>query len=71
MTKDAAVIAIALALMSGYYWARWQRAETVNRATKAAADAAGRAAWRSRGGMVLVGFAVYALIDLWLRGRGR
>lgn len=71
MTKGAAVIAISLALMAGYYWARWRRAETVNRLAKAAADGAGKVAWRARGVILLVGAAVYVVIDLWLRGRGR
>lgn len=71
MTKGAAVIAISLALMTGYYWARWRRAETVNRAAKATADGVGKVAWRARGVILLVGAAVYVAIDLWLRGRGR
>jgi hypothetical protein len=71
MTRDAAVLAVIGALMLGYYWARWRRAETTNKAAKAAVDAAGRQAWRARGVMVLVGFVVYVLIDLWIRGSGR
>lgn len=71
MTKDAAVIAVLLALMVGYHWARWRRAETTNRVARGAADTAGKAAWRARGLIVLVGAAVYAVIHLWLHGRGR
>jgi len=71
MTRDAAVLAVVGALMLGYYWARWRRAETTNKTAKAAGDAAGKQAWRARAVMVLVGFFVFALIDLWLRGSGR
>ena len=71
MTRHAAVLAVIGALMLGYYWARWRRAETTNRVAQAAAGNAGKQAWRARGVIVLVGFFVYALVDLWLRGRGR
>ncbi|MGE5289543.1 MAG: hypothetical protein ACM3ML_20570 [Micromonosporaceae bacterium] len=71
MTRDAAVIAIVIALMVGYYWARWRRAETTNRMARAAADTAGKTVWRARGAIVLVGAAVYVVIDLWFRVQGR
>jgi len=71
MTRDAAVLAVIGALMLGYYWARWRRAENTNRVAKAAVDTAGKQAWRARGVMVLVGFFVFVLIDLWIRGSGR
>jgi hypothetical protein len=71
MTRDAAVLAIIGALMAGYYWARWRRAEAANRTARAAVNAAGRQAWRARGAILLAGFIVFVLIDLWFRGRGR
>lgn len=71
MTRDAAVLAVIGALMLGYYWARWRRAENVNKAAQTAGGIAGKQAWRARGVMVLVGFFVFALIDLWIRGSGR
>ena len=71
MTRHAAVLAVIGALMLGYYWARWRRAEGTNRVAQAAAGAAGKQAWRARGVIALVGFFVFALIDLWLRGSGR
>ena len=42
MTAIAATVAIFVALMVGYYWARWRRAETSLRAAKSQADAAGK-----------------------------
>jgi hypothetical protein len=71
MTADAAVIAIFIALLAGYYWARLQRAETANRAAKAASAAGGRQVWRARGAILLIGFVVFTVINLWFRGRGR
>lgn len=71
MTKDAAVLAVVIALMLGYYWARWRRAEASSRGARAQADAAGKAAWRARGAVVIVVILVYLVIELWFRGRGR
>ena len=71
MTEEAAVIAIVLALAGGYYWARWRRAENARRLAKATADTANKGAWRARGVILLVGVAVYAVINLWIHGRGR
>jgi hypothetical protein len=71
MTRDAAALAVIVALTLGYYWARWRRAEATNRVAKAAVDTAGKQAWRARGMILLIGVVVYAVIDLWFRGRGR
>ena len=71
MTPDAAVLAISVALMGGYAWARWRQRENTNRVAKAASEAAGRQAWRARGVLLLIGVAVYAAIELWFRGSGR
>jgi hypothetical protein len=71
MTRDAAALAVIVALMLGYYWARWRRAEAINRTADAAKDAAGRQAWRARGVILLVGVLVLAVVGLWLRGQGR
>ena len=71
MTQTAAVVAVVVSLMLGYYWARWRRAEGSARSSRALADAAGRAAWKARGAIVLVGVFVYVAIHLWINGRGR
>lgn len=57
MTAEAAALAISLALMGGYYWARWRRAENTRRVAKAAVDTAEKGAWRARGMALLVGIA--------------
>jgi hypothetical protein len=71
MTSGAAVIAVVLALMVGSYWARWRRAEGSAKSARAMADGAGKAVWRARGSMLLVGVAVYVAVALWFRGLGR
>jgi len=71
MTRDAAALAVIIALMVGYYFARWRRAETSLKVNKTLADAAGKTAWRARGVMLLVAAALWAIIDAWLRGSGR
>lgn len=71
MSKGAALIAVVIALMLGYYWARWRRAEGSAKAAKTMADGAGKAVWRARGSMLLVGVGVYIAIALWFRGQGR
>jgi hypothetical protein len=55
MTTDAAALAVIIALMVGYYFARWRRAETSLKTNKAFAEASGKAAWRARGGCCLWG----------------
>jgi ABC-type amino acid transport system permease subunit len=71
MTADAAALAVIIALMVGYYFARWRRAETSRKTNKAIADVAAGVAWRTRGTMLLVGAALWAIIDAWFRGKGR
>ena len=66
MTRDAAAVAVIVALMLGYYWARWRRAEGSARSARALADAAGRQAWKARGMILLVGVAVYVVLHAWL-----
>ena len=62
-------MAVIVALLLGYYWARWRRAEGSAKSARALADAAGRAAWRARGMILLVGVAVYVALHSWLGGR--
>ncbi|HEX9354512.1 MAG TPA: hypothetical protein VF933_11940 [Streptosporangiaceae bacterium] len=69
MTRDAAAVAVIVALLLGYYWARWRRAEASAKGSRLLAEAASRAAWRARGMIVLVGVAVYVALHTWLGGR--
>ena len=66
MTQTAAVVAVVVSLMLGYYWARWRRAEGSARSARALADAAGRQAWKARGMILLIGVAVYVVLHAWL-----
>jgi hypothetical protein len=69
MTRDAAAVAVIVALMLGYYWARWRRWEGSAKSARALADAASKQAWRARGMIALVGVAVYVVIHIWIGGR--
>lgn len=69
MTREAAVVAVIVALMLGFYFARWRRWEGSAKSARVLADAAARQAWKARGAMVLVGVAVYVVLHLWLKGR--
>jgi hypothetical protein len=71
MTADAAVLAVSIALMGGYAWARWRQRENANQTAKTVAANAGRQVWRARGWLLLAGVVVFALVDLWFRGSGR
>ena len=55
MTQEAAAVAVIVALMLGYYFARWRRWEGSAKSARVLADAASRAAWKARGAMLLVG----------------
>ena len=61
-------MAVVVALLLGYYWARWRRAEASAKGNRALAEAASRAAWRARGMILLVGVAVYVVVHKWLGG---
>lgn len=69
MTREAAAVAVIVALLLGYYWARWRRAEASAKGNRALAEAASRAAWRARGMIALVLVAVYVALHLWLKGQ--
>ena len=69
MTQSAAAVAVIVALMLGYYFARWRRWEGSAKSARVLADAASRAAWKARGAMLLVAVAVYVVLHAWLGGR--
>jgi hypothetical protein len=69
MTQEAAAVAVIVALMLGYYFARWRRWEGSAKSARVLADAASRAAWKARGAMLLVAVAVYVVLHAWLGGR--
>jgi|HubBroStandDraft_4_1064222.scaffolds.fasta_scaffold241452_1 hypothetical protein len=69
MTQTAAVVAVVVALMLGYYFARWRRWEGSAKSARVLADQAAKQAWKARGAMALVAVAVYVALHLWLQGR--
>jgi hypothetical protein len=71
MTASAAVVGIVLALIAGFYFSRYDRAERTARLARAAAGTAGAQVWRARRTIFVIGLAVFAVVNLWFRGRGR
>jgi hypothetical protein len=71
MTIGAAVIAIVVAMMGGYYFARWRRSEGSLKSARTLTEGAGKAAWGARRAMLLTGLAIAAAIYLWIHGKGR
>jgi hypothetical protein len=69
MTSDAAVVAVIVALMLGYYFARWRRWEGSAKSARVLADAASRAVWKARAAMLLVGVALYVVLRIWIEGK--
>ena len=69
MTRDAAAVAVIVALMLGYYFARWRRWEGSAKSARVLADAASRAVWKARAAMLLVGVALYVVLRIWIEGK--
>jgi len=69
MTQTAAVVAVVVALMLGYYFARWRRWEGSAKSARVLADAASRAVWKARAAMLLVGVALYVVLRIWIEGK--
>jgi hypothetical protein len=69
MTREAATVAVVVALMLGYYFARWRRWEGSAKSARVLADAASKAAWKARGVMLLVAVALYVVLRIWLTGK--
>jgi hypothetical protein len=69
MTREAATVAVVVALMLGYYFARWRRWEGSAKSARVLADAASKAAWKARGAMLLVAVALYVVLRIWLTGK--
>ena len=71
MSSYAAVVAIAVSLLAGFYYARWLRAERSLKGAKRDKGAAGKNARSAR--LVLAGVAVVLVVAVraWLAGKGR
>jgi hypothetical protein len=67
MTETAATVAVIVALMLGYYFARWRRWEGSAKSARVLADAASKAVWKARGAMLLVAVALYVVLRIWLK----
>ena len=71
VTREAAAVAVIVALLAGRYGRMWREREADRRFAQTRATNAMKAVWRARGGIVVVGIVVAATVNLWLHGRGR
>jgi hypothetical protein len=71
VTREAAAVAVIVALLAGWYGRMWREREADRRFAQTRATNAMKAVWRARGGIVVVGIVVAATVNLWLHGRGR
>jgi hypothetical protein len=71
MMQTVAIAAIAIALMAGYYFARWQLRENSVRSATAQLEGAIKQAWRARKAILFTALATAALIEYWIRSHGR
>jgi hypothetical protein len=71
VTREAAAVAVIVALLAGWYGRMWREREADRRFAQTRATNAMKAVWRARGGIVVVGVVVAATVNLWLHGRGR
>lgn len=70
MTRDAAVVCIALALMGGWYGRHLLQATQDVAAARARLAAALKAVWAARRIALVVGFVIAIAADFWMRHRG-
>jgi hypothetical protein len=71
VTRDAAAVAVIVALLAGWYGRMWLEREGDRRVTRTRAANAMKAVWKARGVIVVVGIVVAVTVNMWLHGRGR
>jgi NADH:ubiquinone oxidoreductase subunit 2 (subunit N) len=71
VSSYAAVVAIAVSLLGGFYYARWLRAERSLKGAKRDKGAAGKNAWTARLVLAFVAVVLVAAVRAWLAGKGR
>jgi hypothetical protein len=71
VTRDAAAVAVIVALLGGWYGRMWLEREGDRRVTRTRAANAMKAVWKARGVIVVVGIVVAVTVNMWLHGRGR
>jgi hypothetical protein len=71
VTREAAAVAVIVALLAGWYGRMWREREADRSVTKTRAANAMKAVWRARGVIAVVGIVVAVTVNMWLHGRGR
>jgi hypothetical protein len=70
VTREAAAVAVIVALLAGWYGRMWREREGDRSVTRTRAANARKAVWRARWAIVVVGIVVVATVDVLLHGGG-
>ena len=71
VTREAAAVAVIVALLAGWYGRMWREREGDRSITRTRAGNARKAVWHARWVIVVMGIVVLAIIDVLLHGGGR
>ena len=71
VTREAAAVAVIVALLAGWYGRMWREREGDRSVTRTRAANARKAVWHARWVIVVMGIVVLAIIDMLLHGGGR
>ena len=71
VTREAAAVAVIVALLAGWYGRMWREREADRRVMRTRGANARKAVWKARWVIVVVGIVVAATVNMWLHGRGR
>ena len=71
VTREAAAVAVIVALLAGWYGRMWREREADRRVMRTRGANARKAVWHARWVIVVMGIVVLAIIDVLLHGGGR
>jgi hypothetical protein len=71
VTREAAAVAVVVALLGGWYGRMWREREADRGLARARNANAMKAVWKARWVIVVVGIVVAATVNMWLHGGGR
>jgi len=70
VTREAAAVAVIVALAAGWYGRMWREREGDRSVTRTRAANARKAVWKARWAIVIVGIVAVATIDVLVHGGG-
>jgi len=68
VTREAAAVAVIVALLAGWYGRMWREREADRSFAQTRAANAMKAVWKARGVIVVVGIVAAATVYVWLHG---